>query len=44
MRIVFALIALGALVACGVEGPPQPPTQTGVSVTGTAYIGVSGQL
>ena len=34
----LTLIALLTLSACGAEGPPQPPT--GVSVSGTAAVGV----
>ena len=39
----LVLIAGLALAACGVDGEPVPKSD-GVSVTGTAKIGVSGTL
>jgi predicted small lipoprotein YifL len=45
MTRALILTAILALAACGVDGPPQPPTtQTGVSVSGEVAVGVSGQL
>ena len=41
MRWVAAL-ALFALAACGVDGPPVP--QGGVTVSGEAKIGITGQI
>lgn len=42
----FALVLLAA--ACGADGPPEPPEpdapRTGVSVSGTATIGISGSF
>ncbi len=35
----LALLALLALVGCGVDGAPQPPS--GVSVTGNAEMGIA---
>lgn len=50
----MALIALGllTLAACGADGPPvapggaaaPAPTTTGISLSGTAKIGISGSL
>ena len=34
------LLACLALTACGADGPPEPPSRTGLSVTGEAQIGV----
>ena len=34
------LLACLALAACGADGPPEPPTKSGISVTGEAEIGV----
>lgn len=36
------LILLAALVlaACGADGAPEPPTKSGITVTGEAEIGV----
>ncbi len=42
MKILFFLAAL-SLAACGADGPPETPgVRTGISVSGTAEIGVSG--
>jgi predicted small lipoprotein YifL len=42
---LLALVAVLALAACGVEGPPKVPApKTGVSVTGEVAVGVSGQI
>ncbi len=41
------MIALLALAACGADGAPQeqgPATEPGVTVSGTATIGVSGRF
>lgn len=47
MRYIAPLIIL-ALAACGVDGAPDRPdraaTLTGLSISGTASIGVSGSL
>jgi predicted small lipoprotein YifL len=44
----IALIALAALAACGVDGPPERPVepkpQPGVSVSGDAQIGMRATL
>ena len=44
----LALIAVAALIACGVDGPPErptaPQTSTQVSVSGEARIGVVSEL
>jgi hypothetical protein len=34
------LLACLALAACGADGAPEPPTKSGISVTGEAQIGV----
>jgi predicted small lipoprotein YifL len=34
------LLACLALAACGADGPPEPPTQAGISLSGEAQIGV----
>ncbi len=39
----FALVALLSLAACGAEGQPQAPTASpskGITITGTASMGV----
>jgi predicted small lipoprotein YifL len=36
----LALIALLTLAACGADGAPEPPTKSGITVTGEAQIGV----
>lgn len=41
----LALTALAALAACGAEGPPKrpvadPPPEPGITISGTAEIGV----
>ncbi|WP_167766944.1 hypothetical protein [Jannaschia formosa] len=50
MRLLPAVL-LVLLGACGVDGPPVPPSEveeearrSGVTVTGSAEIGVSGRL
>jgi predicted small lipoprotein YifL len=35
-----ALLACLTLAACGADGPPQPPSKSGVTVSGDAQIGV----
>lgn len=42
MRVLLILAVL-ALAACGVDGEPEPKSD-GISVSGTAKIGVSGTL
>ncbi|WP_173861027.1 hypothetical protein [Tabrizicola sp. TH137] len=49
MTRLLALACLALVAACGVDGPPIPPSQvpaeaqtTGISVTGTAEIGIVG--
>jgi hypothetical protein len=34
------LLACLPLAACGADGAPEPPTKSGISVTGEAQIGV----
>ena len=34
------LLASLALAACGADGPPEPPTKSGITVSGEAEIGV----
>lgn len=34
------LLACLALAACGADGQPEPPSQTGVTITGEAQIGI----
>jgi predicted small lipoprotein YifL len=36
----LALIALLTLAACGADGAPEPPTKSGITVSGEAQIGV----
>lgn len=36
----FLLLACLVLTACGADGPPEPPTKSGITVTGEAEIGV----
>jgi len=40
MPRLFLLIACLAVGACGADGEPQPPTKSGVTVSGDAQIGV----
>lgn len=45
----LAILALLALAACGADGDPVPPhqagtTQNGVTISGTAEMGVSGSF
>lgn len=40
----FAFLAVAALAACGVDGPPERPAQSGVSISGHATVGVSTEL
>ena len=35
------LIACLALAACGADGPPEPPSKSGLSVSGEVGIGVT---
>jgi outer membrane biogenesis lipoprotein LolB len=34
------LLASLLLAACGADGPPQPPVQTGITISGDAQIGI----
>jgi hypothetical protein len=34
------LLACLALAACGADGAPEPPTKSGISISGDAQIGV----
>jgi predicted small lipoprotein YifL len=34
------LLACLTLAACGADGPPEPPSKSGLSLTGEAQIGV----
>jgi len=46
IRLAFPLVFL-ALAACGVDGkptPPEPRVQKGLTISGTAEIGLVGQL
>ncbi len=39
----LSIVALLALAACGADGEPETPKATpGVSITGTAEVGISG--
>jgi hypothetical protein len=35
-----AVLACLTLAACGADGEPQPPSKSGITVTGDAQIGV----
>lgn len=44
-RLAAALMLTLTLVACGIDGPPQAPTDTpepGLDVSGQVKIGISG--
>jgi hypothetical protein len=45
-RILSALGLLALLASCGADGAPTPPaaSQTGVTLSGTAEVGVTGKL
>ncbi|GEM_PF-2075388 len=43
MRLAIVTAALLGLAACGVEGPPEP-VSGGISISGSAKIGVRGSL
>jgi hypothetical protein len=44
-RLIAAILAVLALSACGVEGPPRAPeAPPGLSVGGEVRIGISGEL
>jgi predicted small lipoprotein YifL len=45
-RLLSTLGLLAALAACGADGEPTAPdaAKTGVSISGTARIGVAGKL
>lgn len=36
----FLAAALLTLSACGADGPPEPPTRSGLQITGEAQVGV----
>jgi len=38
--ILPALLACLTLAACGADGEPQPPSKSGVTMTGEAEVGV----
>ena len=38
--IRLACLALLALASCGADGAPQPPVVTGMTMTGSAEVGV----
>ena len=40
----LALLSVLALAACGADGDPIPQRETGLTVSGTATIGVGGSL
>ncbi len=45
MRLILALSLLSLAAACGVDGAPRPPAEKpGLTVTGTARVGVAGTL
>lgn len=44
MRCVASIFLVVLLASCGVDGAPTPPAEPGLTVTGTARIGVSGSL
>jgi hypothetical protein len=39
-RLTLAFLGCLVLAACGADGDPQPPSKSGVTVTGDAQIGV----
>ncbi|MEZ5777601.1 MAG: argininosuccinate lyase [Paracoccaceae bacterium] len=44
MRTLILVALLSGLAACGVDGAPTPPAKPGVTISGTAKVGVSGSL
>lgn len=34
------LVACLLLAACGADGPPEPPTKSGITLSGEAQVGV----
>lgn len=45
MTRFIAALALTALTACGVDGPPErPPVRNGVTISGEAVVGVQTEL
>ncbi|TNF22172.1 MAG: argininosuccinate lyase [Rhodobacteraceae bacterium] len=45
MRLLTMLAALTALAACGVDGAPERPKEkstSGITITGTAEVGITG--
>ncbi len=45
-RLLATLGLLAALAACGADGDPTPPdaAKTGITISGTASVGVAGKL
>ncbi|SEM68916.1 hypothetical protein SAMN05216227_100199 [Pseudorhodobacter antarcticus] len=41
MRITLALLTALTLAACGADGAPTAPTETGVTISGDARVGVT---
>ncbi|MCV2874102.1 argininosuccinate lyase [Defluviimonas sp. WL0050] len=44
MRICLSLLIAATLAACGADGEPTPPAETGVTVSGQVKVGVGGNL
>ncbi|WP_347312198.1 argininosuccinate lyase [Defluviimonas sp. SAOS-178_SWC] len=44
MRILVSLLCLGVLASCGADGAPNPPSEPGLTVSGTVKVGVAGSL
>ena len=52
MRLLALALVTSALCACGIDGPPVPPSEvgetdaprTGVTVSGSAGVGVAGSF
>ena len=47
LKTLTAIGLLALLAACGADGPPKPPAakpQSGVTISGTARVGVVGTL
>lgn len=43
IRVASLMLALATLAACGADGPPtrpEPAPEPGLTVTGSAYVGV----
>jgi predicted small lipoprotein YifL len=39
-RLILLAVLAVSLAACGADGDPQPPSKSGVTVSGDAQIGV----